>query len=39
MTYYGYSAAEALICATRNGGSAMRADGDLGTWRRPSWPI
>ena len=32
MTYYGYSAADALICATRNGGLAMRGDeGDLGT--------
>lgn len=31
MHYYGYSAAEALICATANGGLAMRAEGDLGT--------
>jgi imidazolonepropionase-like amidohydrolase len=31
MDYYGYSAAEALICATRNGGLAMRDEGDLGT--------
>jgi imidazolonepropionase-like amidohydrolase len=31
MKYYGYSAAEALICATRNGGLAMRDQGDLGT--------
>lgn len=28
--YYGYSAEEALICATRNGGLLMRAEGDLG---------
>lgn len=27
---YGYSPAEALICATRNGGLAMRDQGDLG---------
>ena len=31
MTYYGYGAQEALICATRNGGLAMRSEGDLGT--------
>ncbi len=31
MKYYGYSAADALICATRNGGQAMREQGDLGT--------
>ena len=31
MDYYGYSASEALVCATRNGGLAMRAEGDLGT--------
>lgn len=31
MKYYGYSAEEALICATRNGGLAMRDQGDLGT--------
>lgn len=31
MDYYGYSAAEALVCATRNGGLAMREQGDLGT--------
>jgi imidazolonepropionase-like amidohydrolase len=31
MHYYGYSAAEALICATRNGGLAMMGDGSLGT--------
>jgi imidazolonepropionase-like amidohydrolase len=28
---YGYSPAEALICATRYGGQAMREQGDLGT--------
>lgn len=31
MDYYGYSATEALVCATRNGGLAMRDQGDLGT--------
>ena len=31
MNYFGYSAAEALICATRNGGQAMVDTGDLGT--------
>jgi imidazolonepropionase-like amidohydrolase len=31
VDYYGYSPAEALICATRNGGLAMRDEGDLGT--------
>jgi imidazolonepropionase-like amidohydrolase len=31
MQYYGYSAAEALVCATRNGGLAMMEDGSLGT--------
>lgn len=31
MDYYGYSASEALVCATRNGGLAMREQGDLGT--------
>jgi len=31
MSYYGYSAADALICATRNGGLAMDGSGDLGT--------
>ncbi len=31
IDYYGYSPAEALICATRNGGLAMREEGDLGT--------
>jgi imidazolonepropionase-like amidohydrolase len=30
MKYYGYSAEDALICATRNGGLAMRDQGDLG---------
>jgi imidazolonepropionase-like amidohydrolase len=33
VDYYGYSAHEALICATRNGGLAMRDTGDLGTIR------
>jgi len=33
VDYYGYSPAEALVCATRNGGLAMRAEGDLGTLR------
>ena len=31
VDYYGYSPAEALVCATRHGGLAMRAEGDLGT--------
>jgi imidazolonepropionase-like amidohydrolase len=31
MHYYGYSAEEALLCATRNGGLAMMGDGSLGT--------
>jgi imidazolonepropionase-like amidohydrolase len=31
VDYYGYSPAEALVCATRNGGLAMRSEGDLGT--------
>ena len=31
MHYYGYCAHDALICATRNGGLAMREEGDLGT--------
>ncbi|MBU6266912.1 MAG: amidohydrolase family protein [Sphingomonadales bacterium] len=31
MHYYGYSAAEALVCATANGGWAMHPQGDLGT--------
>jgi len=31
VDYYGYSPAEALVCATRNGGLAMRREGDLGT--------
>jgi imidazolonepropionase-like amidohydrolase len=30
VDYYGYSPAEALVCATRNGGLAMRDEGDLG---------
>lgn len=31
VDFYGYSPAEALVCATRNGGLAMGFDGDLGT--------
>jgi imidazolonepropionase-like amidohydrolase len=31
VDYYGYSPSAALVCATRNGGLAMRAEGDLGT--------
>ncbi len=31
IDYYGYSSADALICATRHGGQAMRDEGDLGT--------
>ncbi len=31
IKYYGYSAEQALICATRNGGLAMDSSGDLGT--------
>ncbi len=31
MKYYGYSAADALICATANGGWAMDPSGNLGT--------
>lgn len=31
VDYYGYTPAEALVCATRNGGLAMRDQGDLGT--------
>ncbi len=31
VDYFGYSPAEALVCATRNGGLAMRGQGDLGT--------
>lgn len=31
VDYYGYTPAEALVCATRNGGLAMRRQGDLGT--------
>ena len=33
VDYYGYSPEGALICATRNGGLAMRGEGDLGTIR------
>jgi imidazolonepropionase-like amidohydrolase len=33
VDYFGYSPAEALACATRNGGLAMRKSGDLGTIR------
>ncbi|GGC02569.1 Xaa-Pro dipeptidase [Novosphingobium endophyticum] len=31
VEYYGYTPAEALVCATRNGGLAMGYDGELGT--------
>ncbi len=31
VDYFGYTPEEALICATRNGGLAMRPQGDLGT--------
>jgi imidazolonepropionase-like amidohydrolase len=31
VEHYGYSPAEALVCATRNGGLAMGYGGDLGT--------
>jgi imidazolonepropionase-like amidohydrolase len=31
VDYYGYSNADALICATANGGALMRDEGDLGT--------
>ncbi len=31
MQYFGYSAADALVCATRNGGLAMIDGGELGT--------
>jgi imidazolonepropionase-like amidohydrolase len=31
VDYYGYAPADALICATRHGGRAMRDEGDLGT--------
>ncbi|MBV1918381.1 MAG: amidohydrolase family protein [Sphingomonadaceae bacterium] len=31
IDHYGYSPAEALVCATANGGLAMRDEGDLGT--------
>ncbi len=30
VEHYGYSPSEALVCATRNGGLAMRDEGDLG---------
>jgi imidazolonepropionase-like amidohydrolase len=33
VDYYGYTPEGALLCATRNGGLAMRAGGDLGTIR------
>jgi imidazolonepropionase-like amidohydrolase len=33
VDYYGYSPEAALICATRNGGLAMRGEGDLGVIR------
>jgi imidazolonepropionase-like amidohydrolase len=31
VDYYGYRPEEALVCATRHGGLAMRSEGDLGT--------
>ncbi|QIG79885.1 amidohydrolase family protein [Stakelama tenebrarum] len=31
VDFFGYSPAGALVCATRNGGLAMKADGSLGT--------
>jgi imidazolonepropionase-like amidohydrolase len=31
IDYYGYTPAQALVCATANGGLAMMADGSLGT--------
>lgn len=31
VDYYGYTPAQALVCATRNGGLAMSKQGDLGT--------
>jgi imidazolonepropionase-like amidohydrolase len=34
VDYYGYSPADALVCATRNGGLAMREQGDLGTLQK-----
>jgi len=34
VDYYGYSPAEALVCATRNGGLAMHPGGDLGTLQK-----
>jgi len=30
VNYYGYSPEQALVCATRHGGDAMRSEGDLG---------
>ena len=36
IDYYGYTPEGALICATRNGGLAMRDGGDLGTIREGS---
>lgn len=33
VDYYGYTPADALLCATRNGGFAMNDDGDLGQIR------
>lgn len=34
VDYYGYTPEGALVCATRNGGSAMRGAGDLGMIRQ-----
>jgi len=34
VDYYGYTPAEALVCATRNGGLAMRPESDLGTLQK-----
>ena len=31
VDYYGYRPEDALVCATRHGGLAMRSEGDLGT--------
>jgi imidazolonepropionase-like amidohydrolase len=36
VDYYGYAPEDALVCATRNGGFAMRDAGDLGTIRAGS---
>jgi imidazolonepropionase-like amidohydrolase len=36
VDYYGYTPEAALVCATRNGGLAMRDAGDLGTIREGS---